>query len=134
MYNPTTNNYTNLNLTSIIEATSGLELDAVIYSENSVFMAKSSVNDIGNTLMNIRNTPNPVAGITYFEFTLVNDENAEIIIYNIRGEEVARIENTYYNAGNYIVSFDASNLITGAYNVVLRSVSNTISTMMMVQK
>ena len=97
-------------------------------------MAKSTVSDNGTAFMNIRNTPNPVSGITYFDFTLVNDDNAEIIIYNIRGEEVARIDSKYYNAGTYKVSFDASNLITGAYNVVLRSGSNSVSTMMMVQK
>jgi hypothetical protein len=42
--------------------------------------------------MNIRNTPNPVSGITYFEFYFGLMTKMQKHIYNIRGEEVARIE------------------------------------------
>ncbi len=51
LYNPKTNNYTNLNLTSITEATSGLATCMQSFISKILYlMAKSSVNDIGNTI------------------------------------------------------------------------------------
>nr|HPO64261.1 hypothetical protein [Candidatus Kapabacteria bacterium] len=134
LYNPTTNSYNSLLLSSIVELNNNLELDAISYSENAVYSAKGSTIADEVIGFSINNTPNPVSNSTTFEFSLPNDGNAEILIYNIRGDEVGRIRLDGYSAGLHSVVFNTDNLSNGSYNVVLRSGSNNVSTIMMIVK
>lgn len=134
LYNPNSSTLNEISLLNIQEITNSLEQDVLYYNSNAIYLAKATAQNEAAISMSIINIPNPVSSLTKFEFSLVNDDNAEIIIYNIRGEEIARLANGFYNAGTYSVSFDASNLISGAYNVVLRSGTQTASTIMMINK
>ncbi len=134
LYNSNTNSLNEISLMNIQEITNGLEQDALYYNSNAIYLAKAIAQNETALVMSITNIPNPVSSSTKFEFSLVNDDNAEILVYNVRGEEIARLANGFYNAGTYSVSFDASNLTSGAYNVVLRSGNQTASTIMMITK
>jgi len=134
LYNSNSNTLNDISLINIQEITNGLEQDALYYNSNAIYVAKATVQNETALVMSITNIPNPVSSSTKFEFSLVNDDNAEILVYNIRGEEVARLANGFYNAGTYSVSFDASNLTSGSYNVVLRSGNKSVSTIMMITK
>ena len=134
LYNPTTNSYNSLLLSSIVELNNNLELNAISYVENAIYSAKGSTIADEVFGFSINNTPNPVSNSTTFEFSLPNDGNAEILIYTIRGDEVGRIRLDGYSAGLHSVVFNTDNLSNGSYNVVLRSGSNNVSTIMMIVK
>ncbi|HPO64028.1 MAG TPA: T9SS type A sorting domain-containing protein, partial [Candidatus Kapabacteria bacterium] len=78
--------------------------------------------------------PNPVTSSTVFEFYLPEESNAEIQIYTGTGELVASIGNKVYSAGLNRINFDASNLASGMYNIVLNSGSKKVSSFMIVGK
>ncbi|HPO63205.1 MAG TPA: T9SS type A sorting domain-containing protein, partial [Candidatus Kapabacteria bacterium] len=134
LYNSNSNTLNDISLINIQEITNALEQDALYYNSNAIYVAKATVQNETALVMSITNIPNPVSSSTKFEFSLVNDDNAEILVYNVRGEEIARLANGFYNAGTYSVSFDASNLTSGSYNVVLRSGNKSVSTIMMITK
>ena len=118
----------------ISDLTSGMELSNLLYNQNSIFVAKATAYNDAFTGMNIKNVPNPASTNTVFEFTLSTEGDAEILVYSLTGELVARLANGTYNAGNHRVSFDVANLTSGVYNVVLRSGSQRAATMMLIEK
>jgi hypothetical protein len=65
------------------------------------------------TLM--QNYPNPFNPTTVIEFTIPNKEFVTLKVYNILGQEVAKLVNGVKSAGVYKVSFDASDLTSGMY-------------------
>ncbi|NLO19597.1 MAG: hypothetical protein GX121_06940, partial [Ignavibacteria bacterium] len=134
LYDPATDSYKDLLLSSIVDISKGLELDAISYSENAIYSARGHVISEDAYGFSIRNTPNPAANSTTFEFSLANDGNAEIVLYTLRGDEVARIRLDGYSAGMHTVVFNTDDLANGSYNVVLRSGTNNVSTIMMIVK
>jgi len=62
-----------------------------------------------------QNYPNPFNPTTKINFDLDKASNVRLTIYNILGQKVATIVDTYMNAGAYIVNFDASRLASGVY-------------------
>ena len=61
------------------------------------------------------NYPNPFTDNTTISFDLPEAGNAEIILYDILGQEIKIIANTYFNEGNNEVLFKAGNLKNGTY-------------------
>ncbi|MEN8193775.1 MAG: T9SS type A sorting domain-containing protein, partial [Bacteroidota bacterium] len=62
-----------------------------------------------------QNYPNPFNPSTVINFSLPENGLVTLKIYNILGEEVAEVINNVKAAGNYKVSFNASNLASGMY-------------------
>ncbi len=62
-----------------------------------------------------QNYPNPFNPMTKIDYTMPVAGNVVIKLYDILGKEVGIIENSFKNAGNYSVSFDASRLASGVY-------------------
>jgi hypothetical protein len=62
-----------------------------------------------------QNYPNPFNPSTKINFSIPEQSYVELIVYNILGNEVARLVNDNYSAGEYSVDFDASNLPSGIY-------------------
>ncbi len=57
-----------------------------------------------------QNYPNPFNPSTKISFTLPEESNVKLVIYNLLGEEVATLINREMNAGFHSVNFDASSV------------------------
>jgi hypothetical protein len=62
-----------------------------------------------------QNYPNPFNPSTTISFSIPNEEFVSLRVFNSLGEEVADLVNETKPAGNYYVSFDASELTSGVY-------------------
>ncbi len=68
-----------------------------------------------------QNYPNPFNPSTDIAFTLNNNAQVTLSIYNIVGEKVATLINEYKSAGAYTVNFNASQLSSGVYFYELKT-------------
>jgi hypothetical protein len=62
-----------------------------------------------------RNYPNPFNPTTNIQFSIPKSGYVEIKIYDMLGKEITTLVSDPYQAGTYIVSFDASSLSSGIY-------------------
>jgi hypothetical protein len=62
-----------------------------------------------------QNYPNPFNPSTNIEFAIPENNNVILKVYNIKGQEVAVLANGHYNAGTYIVNWNASGMASGVY-------------------
>jgi hypothetical protein len=62
-----------------------------------------------------QNFPNPFNPSTEIRFSIVKGEHTSFRIYNLIGEEVARLVNEVLPAGNYSVEWNAGNVPSGIY-------------------
>lgn len=63
-----------------------------------------------------QNYPNPFNPVTNISFTLPENSEVSLQIYDIMGREVAALaDNAAYSAGSHTVQFDASHLSSGIY-------------------
>lgn len=62
-----------------------------------------------------QNYPNPFNPVTTISFSLPNASVARLDIYNIRGQRVATLVNELLDAGDHVITWDASNLASGVY-------------------
>lgn len=63
----------------------------------------------------VQNYPNPFNPATEIKYSLKEAGNVEITIYNIVGQEIMTLVNSYKNAGSHSVNFNASDLASGMY-------------------
>ncbi len=62
-----------------------------------------------------QNYPNPFNPKTLIEYALPQSGDVSLVVYNLRGEEVALLINGNVPAGNHRVSWDASSVASGVY-------------------
>ncbi|MEJ2507409.1 MAG: T9SS type A sorting domain-containing protein, partial [Ignavibacteriaceae bacterium] len=62
-----------------------------------------------------QNYPNPFNPVTKIRYTLANEVNVNLVVYDILGRKVATLVNEEQKAGVYNVQFDAHNLASGVY-------------------
>ena len=80
----------------------------------------TSVNDKNNENLPVsyelkQNYPNPFNPSTDITFTLAKQENVSLVVYNIIGQEVAKLVSGPMSAGSHVVKFNAVNLTSGVY-------------------
>lgn len=63
----------------------------------------------------LQNYPNPFNPETVKEYALPEASRVSLIIYNLRGEEVAHLIDERKPAGNYTVEWNASDFASGVY-------------------
>ena len=61
------------------------------------------------------NYPNPFNPVTKISYTLPISSEVSLIIYNILGDEVARLVDGFQQAGEYNTTWNASNIASGIY-------------------
>ncbi len=132
LYNTNNNSSKEISLTFIKEITGNTEISELYYKTNAIYLAKAS-DDVASEML-IKSIPNPVESNVVFEFNLTNEAEAVIEIYTSTGELVASIGNNVYSAGLHRISFDASNLSNGMYNIVLSSSNIRASSLMIINK
>jgi 5'-nucleotidase / UDP-sugar diphosphatase len=64
---------------------------------------------------NLRNYPNPFNPSTTIQYTLEQQENVKLVVYDILGKEVKTLVNESQAPGIYNVVFNAGNLASGFY-------------------
>ena len=62
-----------------------------------------------------QNFPNPFNPTTQIKFSLPFSGLVKLVVYDVNGSEVATLINGEKQAGNYSVSFDATNIASGIY-------------------
>jgi len=59
--------------------------------------------------------PNPFNPATTVEYTIPAFSHTSVVVYDVLGREVATLVDTFKNAGNYSVNWDAMNIPSGIY-------------------
>ena len=67
-----------------------------------------------------QNYPNPFNPVTVIRFALPNPSDVSLVVFNIKGQEVALLINGNMPIGNHRVSWDASNFSSSIYFYRLR--------------
>ncbi len=73
------------------------------------------INDIPVGFQLNQNYPNPFNNSTVIKYSIPQEGLVTLKVYNLLGEEVARLVNDIKQTGNYEVSFDATDLTSGIY-------------------
>lgn len=81
-----------------------------------------------------QNYPNPFGPATTIEFTLPNDDNVELNVYDVKGRLVARVLNKPMEAGIHTVNFDAKGLQAGVYFYKLKTNTGVMTRKMVLLK
>lgn len=81
-----------------------------------------------------QNFPNPFNPVTKISYVLKEKGFVSIIVYDLLGRELEILVNKNEDAGNFTVSFDASNLPSGVYIYKMRVNDFTTSKKMLVLK
>ncbi|MCH7886564.1 MAG: T9SS type A sorting domain-containing protein [Candidatus Marinimicrobia bacterium] len=81
-----------------------------------------------------QNYPNPFNPETVIEYALPIRSKVNLVIYNLRGQEVALLINDTVPAGNHQVNWDASSFASGIYFYRLRSADFTKTKKMLLLK
>ena len=68
-----------------------------------------------------QNYPNPFNPTTNIKYSIPVEGKVSIIIYDALGNEVRTLVSEFKSAGNYVESFDASNISSGIYFYTLRT-------------
>lgn len=120
---------------TVIDAMTGEEFGTVTAGSNaSITIENSRSNTIqiikaetdADVALNLTNYPNPVAGLSTVEFNVPADGNVDVYLYDIMGNEVAKLYNGFAKAGNHTVTLNASGLAAGRYICKLTAGSNTL--------
>jgi hypothetical protein len=111
------------------------------YSNNPVSYFTTSavdgINEMGGIPKEfalLQNYPNPFNPSTIIKYDLPKSQMVSLKIYNILGQQVATLVNTFQSAGYYSVNFNASHLSSGVYFYMLRTDSfNSIHKMLLLK-
>jgi len=101
----------------------------LIYDPNPV-----SIDENNNIILKYslyQNYPNPFNPVTEIEYSIKDEGNVELIIFDVLGRKVKTLVNQRQSNGNYKIPFDASVLSSGIYLYQLR-VNDFIETKKMV--
>ena len=75
----------------------------------------------------IKNYPNPFNNSTVISFTISDNSDVNITIYDLLGRAVKVLENEKKQKGTYEVNFEADEFPSGPYFVVLKTDSNLLT-------
>jgi hypothetical protein len=83
------------------------------YSE--VVGVENSNSEIPSKYSLSQNYPNPFNPITNVKFSMLNERDVKLVVYDVQGREVQTLVNEKLSAGIYEVKFDGSMLNSGVY-------------------
>ncbi len=125
---------------NVVNAISG-EMLGTVTAANPVVVENSNVKAIRlekraavETGLSISNMPNPVVNETVVSFTVAEESDVTVTLFNSLGEEVATIVSDNFAAGQHSVSFDAKSLAAGTYVARIVAGQQTMTTNMVVVK
>jgi hypothetical protein len=83
--------------------------------------AVEKTNEVPTSFTLGQNYPNPFNPSTTISFSIPQQSNVSLKVYNVLGSEVASLVQGNYQAGSYNVDFNASNLASGIYIYTLNT-------------
>jgi len=92
-----------------------------IYVYHDVVGIDPNNNNVPKSYALQQNYPNPFNPTTNIKYSIPTASRVTITIYDALGNEVRTLVNEYKGVGNYVESFDASNLSSGIYFYTLRA-------------
>lgn len=84
--------------------------------------------------LGLNNYPNPFNNSTRIVFSVGNNSNISLKIYNLLGEQIDTLVNDYKIRGNYEVNYNADKLSSGIYYCVLSDESSFTATKIIFMK
>lgn len=81
-----------------------------------------------------QNYPNPFNPVTNIKFSIPDNENVSLKVYNVLGKEIAVFWDGYLKAGTYNAEFDGTNLTSGIYFFRLQSANFSDTKKMVLMK
>ena len=81
-----------------------------------------------------QNYPNPFNPSTNITYSIAETGQVSLDVFNITGQRVATLVQGLQSAGEYTISFDASNLSSGIYIYSLKTGSSIVSKRMVLVK
>ena len=69
-----------------------------------------------------QNYPNPFNPATTIKFSIANESQVRIVVFNVIGQEIKELTNKQYKAGYYQLNFDAGEFPSGVYYYRIQSV------------
>ncbi len=100
----------------------------------TITSVRNSDNNIPNNFTLNQNYPNPFNPSTQISFSIPQNQNVTLKIFNALGQEISTLINTEIKAGNYKFDFNASNLPSGIYFYNLTTENFTSTKKMMLIK
>jgi len=89
------------------------EITSVEVSDPAGYLMK--VSTVPSEFALAQNYPNPFNPNTNIAFSLPNDANVSLTVYNIAGEKVAELVNGQVKAGHHTVTWNATDVASGVY-------------------
>jgi len=114
--------------------TSSWGLDIAIAAYPVVSLNQSAVNEVSNTISELKNYPNPANGSTTISYTLAQSSEVSLNIYDITGKKLMELNQGKQNSGNHIINMNVSSLSEGMYFYSLQTNDSKMTKMMSVVK
>lgn len=93
--------------------------------DHEYFALNSDVSiEAPKTFFLFQNFPNPFNPVTFINFNLPFDSKVKLVVYDIKGSQVAMLINGELKSGFYSQSFDGFNIPSGIYFYKLSSISS----------
>ena len=102
--------------------------------EVPVGVVDDDVAQLPTTVQLKQNFPNPFNPVTSIEYVIPFEDKIDLTIYNILGEEIARLIDERQPAGEYEVTWNAANAASGIYFYKLQSGDFTATKKMLLLK
>lgn len=68
-----------------------------------------------------QNYPNPFNPATFITYSIPQNQNVKLVVYDMLGKQVTTLVNEYKSAGQYTVQFSGSSLPSGIYIYTLQA-------------
>lgn len=94
----------------------------------------NKINTVPETFTLEQNYPNPFNPTTNIKFSIPQKSNVSLIVYNILGKEIVKLVDGIYEAGTYLVEFNATNFSSGVYFYRLNSSFGSVVKKMVLTK
>lgn len=93
----------------------GFVKDGITYGDTTLVGIEYDLNKIPTEFSLFQNYPNPFNPTTAIKYELPKQSRVQLIIYNILGQKVDELVNTFQKAGRYEVKWNAENFASGIY-------------------
>jgi hypothetical protein len=89
----------------------------VLFVENGMptGVRSDDKSSVPNEFSLLQNYPNPFNPTTEIRYALAEDSHVVLSVYNLLGQEVARLVDRKQAAGNYVAKFQAGPMSSGTY-------------------